>query len=412
MLADLLLRRLAVHNETVTPQLLAQCAAERDRISPFPVHPAHGMVLADPSLVLERGDDLSLIAREFRNRHEIHGPVRIEAVNGVQIPVKRPRAVYPGKLVFERGRGEFLLGFLRRSTLGHIPRVQRHGKIVQMQEAAAREISVLARTVDAAECRLHLQKRPIEVHDLFDIRNESRGLARHIAVGFEPRLLTLPAGQDPGIVFSVIFVDLSLIVLIVVIDGADISAGKIKVHVHGVQLRARAAAVGFAVPALKLVAEHQHPRQRMQLHGKRSLALFRILVIRDREFEHAVVDGDGRERVEMHLRDTLRPAGADKLAQEPDRAEYRVVHKVPVAFGTRGFVLHDETDVILGETVRRSEAFCDCPGEQAADAVKAPAGQFFQPDRTLALQRGKLLHAPVCEVRTVHSSFQPIHLKV
>ena len=68
--------------------------------------------------------------------------------------------------------------------------------------------------------------------------------------------------------------------------------GEIEVRRHGMELRPRVTPVGCAVPALQLIAQHQHPCQRVQLHPQRRFAFFGLFVLveGDCKLEQAVVE--------------------------------------------------------------------------------------------------------------------------
>ena len=257
------------------------------------VDPSHHLVLPDPSLMFKRREDGRLFRRKLRHHFKIYRFVGIETVDRVQITAEILGPVNSGELIFKRKSLELLLQFLRRSVLFLVPAVQGYGKIVQMQEIAGRQEDMLILSLVALGIRNYVQRNVCRVHDLFNIRSKALLLLRHIAVSLEPRGISLFTACLPRLIFFAEFVDLILLRLVIVVARMDRVAAEVKIYRHRVELCAGVAAISRSVPALQLIAKHQHVRQRVVLHVKRALALFLVLVERNRKLEQAVVQDYG-----------------------------------------------------------------------------------------------------------------------
>ena len=150
--------------------------------------------------------------------------------------------------------------------------------------------------------RYNVQRNIRGIHDLLNVRSKALLLFRHIAVSFQARRISLFTAGFPGFVGFAELIDFLLLRAVVIITCMDCIAAEIEVDCHRMELRPGIAAVCRPVPALQLIAQHQHVSQRMIFHAERAFpfALIFVLVEGNGKLEQAVVKHDGRESIHMH----------------------------------------------------------------------------------------------------------------
>ena len=144
------------------------------------------------------------------------------------------------------------------------------------------------------------------------------------------------------------------------------------------ELRPGIPSVSRAVPALQLVAEHEHVRQRVHLHAQRLPAGRRILVERYGELEQAVVQQYRGERVHVLFADLIRTERIAYLAVESGGAEIRVVHIVSESVRADGLVVDRPQHVLFRKAVDLAQLFGDAEGEQFLRGIERAAVELLE----------------------------------
>ena len=88
------------------------------------------------------------------------------------------------------------------------------------------------------------------------------------------------------------------------------------------QLGPRVAAIGNAVPALELIAEHQQPGKGMQRHRQRLFPEFLIFIKGNGKFKDAVMQQDCCEHSSLHTNSTFSGDSNGVLGKENDDHRY------------------------------------------------------------------------------------------
>ena len=180
--------------------------------------------------------DRRLPRREFRHHLVIHRFVRIEAVDGVQVPAEILRPVERGELVLQGQSLKVLFQLAYRRILALLPSVQGYGKIVQVHKVAGGQEDMFVPAVVPFRVGNDMQRNIRRVYDLLDIRREPLLLLRHVAEGFQPRRIALFSAFFP---FSVVFaelIDLVLLRFVIIVNGVDGIPAEVHIHRHRVQL--------------------------------------------------------------------------------------------------------------------------------------------------------------------------------
>ena len=266
--------QLAVHHQLVTAEpfpkrstgsfLLVFRHIQRQGLIFRPISPAHGLVLPYPSFMLHRCKNGGVTLSEMRHHAVPHRLVGIEAMDRIQISGKISGPVDGRQLILQRERVEFFLHLLLTGIRRQVSGVKRQRKIVQMQEAAVREIRAFSLLITFPYNRFYRQRDQGGIHDFLDIRCKPLLLSCHVAVCLEPRFLSRSRGAAPRFISAVESFDFCSLRRIIRIDGVDCIAGKIKRGVHGMELRSGIAPISRTVPALQFITQHQQPGQRME----------------------------------------------------------------------------------------------------------------------------------------------------
>ena len=401
-------------------QLLAQGGA---RLFPLPQRGAHRQVLivvallpasllmlAHPALMLHRGDELHLFGRELRHHVVVHGPVGKEAAERVEKTAEAAGAAERGELVGQRHALEAALHLPRGGGWREAAPVQRDREIVQVHEAAVGQIGVLVLPVHRAQVRLDRQRALRGVDDFPDVGHEALLLLGHVAVCLEPRRFPLLAPFFPGPVFDDEGVDLLPLGQIVMVGAPDGLVREVEADPQRVQLGAGIAPVGGAIPALQLVAEHQHPGQGVLVHAQRGLRVF-VLVVVDLEFENAVVQHDGRQHVHMHPCQVAGAAAAE-LSAQPRSAEHRVVHEIAVVLRRDGLGLDHVPHEGLVKAVGSAQLFGQIVREQRAHGLEAQAVQLPEARLRRFVEAGQRSDVAVDQIGAARAALLPVHLEV
>ena len=340
MVPDLFGGRNAIHAELVAAHLLSQgCppllfilpAGEGNFFISPAVTPSHGMVFSDPAFVLHGSEDLRIPGGKALYQIIIHLPVGIKTAYGVQIAVKVPGPVDGGKLIFQRHGRKLILHGLIAGIGRHFPGVKGDGEIIQMHEAAGGQVGMLDLSVGDLQADGHFKRYKGHIRNLFNIQCKAVPFPGHVAVGLEAGLLPFLSAVLPGLQLFLKPADLGILPLVIKVNDPDGPAGKVEPGSHGMQLCSGVSAVGGAVPALQLIAEHQKPGQGMQpgLHG--SPAFVFILVKGYRKLEQTVVEQDGCQGIHMHGLQSGRAQYVYKLPAESGGAEKGMIHVVAEA---------------------------------------------------------------------------------
>ena len=292
-----------------------------------------------------------------------------------------------------------------------IARIQRHGKIIQVQEITCRKVGVFALSIYCTGAGNDREGNIRKVHDLFDIRSKPLLLLCHIAVSFQAGRFAHFAVVFPFAVPDLESVDFFLFVLVEIINCMDRIVLKIKIRRHRMQLGTGIPAVSCAIPALQLVAEHEKECKRMLVHPQRSFIVFTIKE-GNGKLEKTVVQQDCRQSVHVLFVDLFDPDRVFDLTVEPRRAEIRMIHEIVEGIRRDGLVVNLAEHIFFRKVIRRAELLGDAEGKKLLRGFKRASVNLYKLLLCLLSQLCDRVHIPIGEKQAALAALPARYLVV
>ena len=240
--------------------------------------PTHGALFLEPALMLHRADHIHVGIGKCVNHFVSNGSIGVETANGIKVLGKSLCLLNIGKLVLQGQVVEVLLHLFFRQFVHialEIAGVKCNCEIIQVQETALGD-KVLYAAYTLGKFNTAAQSNSIFAVDgnafLYILNKRRLALSRLELKMFSVCRYHLRISSFNGEfdfhVSSALFQRLIHALLhshIVMIYGAYVVAVKLKLAPHGVYLATGFAAVGYTIPALQLIAEHEHIGERVGL---------------------------------------------------------------------------------------------------------------------------------------------------
>ena len=152
----------------------------------------------------------------------------------------------------------------------------------------------------------------------------------------------------------------------------------------------------------------------MKLHAQGRFPLARILVLVEcnGKFVKAVMQQNGRKRVDMTARQILRPQNPRQLVVKTGGTEKGMVHKVTEIVRTDGFSVDHIQQVALRKAVGFAQLLGNVKGEQLTCGFKPAVEQRFKAVFCRFIQTGQGFHRTVGEKQAALSPVMIVHLKI